>query len=171
MGQRHHTLSITPTASFGFGNYKELASDIANLSKFESQSKFAESYAAVLQSTLQSTESLGQQLASIKLAAGDKNFGKTSLDKQLADVAKVMQLEKATLQTERSVFYTTLGGFDTHAAYDISDKMKVINDALESFKKEKEAQNTWNEVTVVAVSDFGRTLTGNGQGCVRNMHA
>ena len=35
---------------------------------------------------------------------------------------------------------------------------------IKTFKEEMEAQNAWNDVAVVLVSDFGRTITSNGKG-------
>ena len=43
---------------------------------------------------------------------------------------QVIKLHKTVTKTERSAFYTTQGGFDTHATYDISDKMTLIDNAL-----------------------------------------
>ena len=67
-------------------------------------------------------------------------------------------------KTERAVFYTQLGSFDTHGTTDISPHMKKLDGALESFKKEMVAQGVWDDVVVVCASDFGRTLTSNGHG-------
>ena len=146
-----------------FTDYLPLAAEIANLSKYESTSIFADSYAAVLQSSLESTESLGRKLEGIELTS-DAVFDTTnSLAKQLLEVAKVIKLDKSS-QSERSAFYTQLSGFDTHGSNDITEQMQKINSAMEAFKKEMEHQNVWDDVTVICVSDFGRTLTSNGQG-------
>ena len=122
--------------------------------RYVSESLFAESFQAVLQSTLESTETLGKQLAGIKLK-NEGAFDTTGYGKQLKQVAKVIKLHKTTAKTERAVFYTSQGGFDSHATYDISDKMTAIDDALQALKEELDAINAWDEVTVVVASDFG----------------
>lgn len=65
-----------------------------------------------------------------------------------------------------AAFVATLGGFDTHASeYDtVAQKMEVIDETLKDFRDEMKLQGMWNNVTVVVVSEFGRTLTSNGQG-------
>merc|ERR1719272_253301 len=39
-----------------------------------------------------------------------------------------------------------------------------MNTAIEQFVEELKAQKLWNNVTIVCVSDFGRTLATNSQG-------
>ena len=58
------------------------------LRRHESYSHFAESYQAVLQSSIESTETLGKQLESIKLK-NEAAFGAGGLGAQMIQVAKV----------------------------------------------------------------------------------
>ena len=71
---------------------------------------------------------------------------------------------RGDLGTERGVFLTKTGGWDTHNTFDLAPRFTPINDALKSFKSEMQAQGIWDDVVVVTVSDFGRTLTSNGLG-------
>tara|TARA_B110000046_G_C12644185_1_gene253925 strand:- start:35 stop:223 length:189 start_codon:yes stop_codon:yes gene_type:complete len=48
----------------------------------------------------------------------------------------------------------------------MSDKLRVINANLELFVEEMKAQGTWDSTTIITVSEFGRSLTSNGQGTV-----
>ncbi len=41
------------------------------------------------------------------------------------------------------------------------ERTQVINSGLEAFTTDIKAQNAWNDVTVIMVSEFARTLTGN----------
>ena len=43
-------------------------------------------------------------------------------------------------------------------AHDISDKMTMLNDALERFKAEMVAQGLWDDVVIVCTSDFVRVV-------------
>lgn len=77
----------------------------------------------------------------------------------------MLKLDKK-LETERAVYFTQLGGFDTHA--DLKDTMALnmgrLDSALKSFIEEVKIQGLWDNITIVTNSDFGRTLTSNGQG-------
>ena len=61
---------------------------------------------------------------------------------------------------------TTKGGFDTHT--DVGTKleeiMTYVDDGVGAFKAEMEKQGLWDSVTLLTFSEFGRTLTSNGQG-------
>ena len=70
--------------------------------------------------------------------------------------------------SERDLFVVQIGGFDTHSDLgdDLAEKFAIINTALTSFVNEmkRPSVNMWNSVTIVTISDFGRTLTSNGVG-------
>jgi uncharacterized protein (DUF1501 family) len=70
-------------------------------------------------------------------------------------------LESCAMQ---AAFYTAIGGWDTHGTVDISDPVGNMNDALKEFTDEMKDQGAWEDVTIVVLSDFGRTLTSNSQG-------
>ena len=80
-------------------------------------------------------------------------------------VAKLIN-SSATLGTERGTFYVQAGGFDTHS--DVKEVLQgnlgEIDAALASFVAEMKHQGRWDDVTIVSVSEFGRTLTSNGAG-------
>ena len=43
----------------------------------------------------------------------------------------------------------------------LENRFEELNDGILRFKNEMEAQNKWNDVAVVLVSEFARTLMGN----------
>ena len=43
----------------------------------------------------------------------------------------------------------------------LADRFAEINDGIVKFKEAMEAQEVWEDVTVVVVSEFARTLMGN----------
>ena len=67
---------------------------------------------------------------------------------------------------QRSGFVTQMGGFDTHNDYReiVNRNFKALNVGLKSFVNEMKAQEVWDDVVVVAVSDFGRKIRPNGRG-------
>ena len=59
-----------------------------------------------------------------------------------------------------------MGIFDTHNDYRtiVDTNFNAINHGLKSFVAEMKAQEVWDDVVVVALSDFGRKLSPNGLG-------
>ena len=145
-----------------FRELGELGAKISNITSPVSGSVFAETYKRALEQALRSTEELGAALDSQTLSTA---FADDPISMQLAQVAKVLKLQPQ-LQLERAAFFTEHFGFDTHTdAVEIVDrKLGEVNAALASFELELKAQGRWEGVTVVTVSDFGRTLSSNGQG-------
>jgi uncharacterized protein (DUF1501 family) len=98
-------------------------------------------------------------------------FQSDSLSAQLQIVARLINA-RSTLGVKRQVFFVSLGGFDHHdglkAAHAGSDGksglLKKVNDAMYSFYKATEQLGIANQVTTFTASDFGRTLSSNGDG-------
>jgi uncharacterized protein (DUF1501 family) len=96
---------------------------------------------------------------------------------QLRSVANMISARNA-LGVKRQIFFVSLGGFDNHgdqfkgssnATSPIlsgmhADLLKQLDDALTWFYAWTKSQNLQNNVTSFTMSDFGRTLTSNGQG-------
>lgn len=92
-------------------------------------------------------------------------FPETRLGRQLERIAK--HIRKRGLTNEgRQIFYADMGGFDTHSHQ--GDKMPgLLNDLSQSmaaFREALIAMGVWESVTTFTMSDFGRTLTDNGDG-------
>lgn len=145
-----------------YQGYKGLQKEINAMLATESKSLFAETFAEKLEASLDSTEDLG---AKIGVATLDTAFDTDSLSEQLHQVAKLIKVDVSPeTKMERSAFLTRIGGWDTHADYDIGQQVSALNAALTSFVNEMKAQSLWQDVAIVCVSDFGRTLTSNTQG-------
>lgn len=88
-------------------------------------------------------------------------YPKTALAKNLEWISKLI---KGNLNSK--VYYTSLGGFDTHdnqlAIH--KNKLSELNDAVNSLYQDlKKAQQLQN-VTIVVFSEFGRRVKDNGKG-------
>jgi uncharacterized protein (DUF1501 family) len=92
-------------------------------------------------------------------------FPDTDLGNQLHTVARLVAV-KDELQMERQIFLVEKGGFDTHDDQmqnqplllgDVSDSISAFYDALAEI-------GDADKVTTFTQSDFGRTLTSNGDG-------
>merc|ERR1712146_114983 len=59
-----------------------------------------------------------------------------------------------------------MGGFDAHSMVEsqMETSLAHVDEALASFAAEMKAQGLWDQVTIMQTSEFGRTLTSNGDG-------
>lgn len=148
-----------------FTEFTPLEHDIGNLTGYESESVFPETFASALQQSLISTEQFGADLENSTLES-NRSFPRDNnwLGPQLEEVSKVIQLDSTKNNMERAAFYTSIGGFDTHGTVDIAGLMQEVDDAVDAFAEEMKYQGLWNNVTVVIASEFGRTLASNSQG-------
>ena len=82
--------------------------------------------------------------------------------KMVATLASSQQL----LSQPRQVFFVSMGGFDTHdnQTTDQPILLKNLSDALFAFNADLQARRLANNITSFTMSDFGRTLTSNGDG-------
>jgi uncharacterized protein (DUF1501 family) len=89
----------------------------------------------------------------------------SSLSAQLLMVAKLIAARQA-LGATRQVFFVSLGGFDTHDFLldEHPGLLMAVNDALASFYAATVELGVADQVTTFTASDFGRSLTSNGDG-------
>lgn len=98
---------------------------------------------------------------------------------QMHAVAAMIAARQA-LGVTRQVFFVSLGGFDNHGdqfgrdattgnktllAGRHFDLLRQVDVALSAFHQATVALGVANSVTTMTMSDFGRTLKSNGQGC------
>lgn len=94
-------------------------------------------------------------------STGEMSYPKTGLAKNLEWIARLI---KGNLNSK--VYYTSLGGFDTHDnQLDIHNrKLTELNDAIYSFYIDLKKAQLLQNVTVVVFSEFGRRVKDNGNG-------
>jgi len=88
-----------------------------------------------------------------------------SLAMQLQMVAQLIAA-RSRLGAHRQVFFVSLGGFDTHD-YLVAQHpglLASVANAVSSFYAATQELGVANSVTTFTASDFGRTLTSNGDG-------
>ena len=87
------------------------------------------------------------------------------LSGQLKMVANLIQTQ-AMLGHDRQVFFVGLGGFDTHDNQVdlLPGLVNSIGDALLAFQNDLTLRGVSQNVVTFTQSDFGRTLTSNGDG-------
>ena len=95
-------------------------------------------------------------------------FPNTGLGNQLRQVAKVMKLNQTSsaLGLNRQIFFTQIGGFDTHTGEVGSQAslLREMNDAMGAFYNATLELAIADRVTTFTLSDFGRTLQPSGSG-------
>jgi uncharacterized protein (DUF1501 family) len=87
------------------------------------------------------------------------------LASQLNVVARIIA-GRGGLGANRQVFFVSLGGFDNHdfLLNDHNARMQAVNAAVGAFYQWLQQLQMENNVTLFTASDFGRTLTSNGDG-------
>jgi len=93
-------------------------------------------------------------------------FPNTRLGRQLGGIAQTMSL-RTDLGVSRQVFYAATGGFDTHntQAADLPANHTELNSAVAAFHAAMLELGLWDDVLLFTMSDFGRTMVDNGDGC------
>jgi uncharacterized protein (DUF1501 family) len=88
-----------------------------------------------------------------------------SLAVQLNMVARMVSVRK-TLGLRRQVFFVSLGGFDTHDSLTAQHPALLgkVAQALKAFSDALTELGVAEQVTTFTASDFGRTLSSNGDG-------
>ena len=74
-----------------------------------------------------------------------------------------MILKQDEREVNRDAFFMMMGGFDGHALSNegLEGNLNVIEQGLRAFYKEMTDQNMLDNVTVVVLSEFGRTISPN----------
>jgi uncharacterized protein (DUF1501 family) len=92
-------------------------------------------------------------------------FPDTSLGNQLKIVARLIAA-RGTLGPKRQVFFVSLGGFDMHnnLIADHPARLAQVADAMKAFYDATVTLGLADKVTTFTASDFGRTLSNNGDG-------
>jgi uncharacterized protein (DUF1501 family) len=109
----------------------------------------------------QSTVSQGMSSVSLKTTFPTGN----NLADQLKTVAQLIGA-RTSLGAKRQVFMVMLGGFDLHDYLDTrhGPLLAQVDQAMTAFYQATVELGVANQVTSFTASDFGRTLTSNGDG-------
>jgi uncharacterized protein (DUF1501 family) len=97
------------------------------------------------------------------------NFDLDGKDNTLANQLKIVARligARTALGAKRQVFFVQLGGFDNHDKLmpDHAIRMAALNEGLGQFQAAMVELGVANKVTTFTASDFGRTMSSNGDG-------
>ena len=111
----------------------------------------------------QTAETVNAALASVPELT--TSFGTDTASRQLKMAAQMVRARDA-LGVKRQVFFVQVGGWDFHdnMLSDQATKLGELSKALKSFQDAMAEIGTENLVTSFVASEFGRTLTSNGDG-------
>ncbi|RZI82963.1 MAG: DUF1501 domain-containing protein [Rubrivivax sp.] len=136
--------------------------------------RMSKEHAKIMSRAIQTSESLRQALEGVPLppifdAGGVAQSGLASnpLAVQLNTAARIMAVrDDAAVKVKRQVFFVALGGFDHHDNLidDHPRKLRQVAEALSQFDQDLGTLGLRDQVTTFTASDFGRTMSSNGNG-------
>ncbi len=124
---------------------------------------FAQDHAAIVQRSIDANAQLAAALSGLPPLT--TQFPSSSLGAQLDSVARLVAVRDA-LGMRRQVFLVSLGGFDTHDNENTAQPplLATLDAAVDAFHSATVELGVADQVTLFTASDFGRTLTSNGDG-------
>ena len=93
-------------------------------------------------------------------------FPQTGIGDQLQTIARLIAVRGA-LGVKRQVYFASIGGFDTHGAYQLQDQAELlaaVSNAMAAFYRATEEMGVAQQVSSFTMSDFGRDFPANGNG-------
>jgi len=144
-------------------------SALGRLIEYEAGSMFADAHNQAMRMALRDSERVSKVLERVSLtqdwAQVAGRVSNPDVVSQLEQVSNVIA-SRVAFEAERDVFYVELTGFDTHSnlVEQTEANFFTMDSALETFVNEMKAQGAWEQVTLLSLSDFGRTMTTNGRG-------
>jgi len=150
---------------------------IGELQKISIKNMFEKTYLDPFKDSYKETIKLGidgheliqsslQKLSPFKAVFPETTNNFQFLGKRLELVAKMIASRKQ-LGMKRQIFFIDFDGFDTHdnLLENQSKLLKEIDESVQAFYSViKDELNLDNNVTLFSISEFGRTLTSNGNG-------
>ncbi|WP_375753579.1 DUF1501 domain-containing protein [Vibrio sp. HN007] len=123
---------------------------------------FLDTYTNSVKYAQQQHEKFSSALSGVHI---NTSFENTPLSKQLEMVAKSIAA-KSRLGSEKQTFFIRYIGWDHHSELlkTHANMLKVLDNALGSFQSALDELGIADDVVTVVGSDFGRTLTSNGNG-------
>jgi len=154
-------LSATTGNSFGSAAVSQA---LQTLTQASSTHWLEAEHSRVMKRAVEAEVQLSAGLAAVPALTTPFNSA-NPLATQLQMVAKTIAA-RAALGTKRQVFFVSMGGFDLHdnLLAQHPGLLTNVSDALSSFYSATVELGVASQVTTFTASDFGRTLTSNGDG-------
>lgn len=175
-GAQTNPATVLPGQPLGLQGFDNSPAAQARLTAFQNLLTFDNGVALVQADNAITKNGVNQGILLNQALAGASalktTFPNTTLGQQLQQVARIIQARGA-LGVRRQIFFTSLGGFDTHQQQlnlqsnnllQVSQAMKALYDATVEMGVDQ-------QVMTFTESDFSRTLQPNGSASVGTDHA
>jgi uncharacterized protein (DUF1501 family) len=136
---------------------------IANLLDQEYADIYKKTYTDTFKKSVRGNSELNEALNEV--GEFNTSFSNNSFSEQLKMIAKVISARES-LGYSRQTFFVNFTGWDHHDEIleGQEEKLPILDAALSEFMTVLEEMGMENDVTTFTISDFGRTLTSNGDG-------
>ena len=150
-GKEPNAITIKDPEKFKFNNGKGESATLSDNPELDFVRKIANS-------AVEGSDLIQKALSQ---SSAETIYPSTGLGKNLAWIGRLI---KGNLNSK--VYYTSLGGFDTHDNQLTIHRNKLgeLNDALFSFYTDLKKAKLLQNVTIVVFSEFGRRVKDNGNG-------
>ncbi|MBT8067319.1 MAG: DUF1501 domain-containing protein [Gammaproteobacteria bacterium] len=160
-----------PVEFFGFSSDPNAGFEYQQRQAFERilgadyASVYERAFAQVQQRAIDSVDTVLGALRADTTRTFDGVFPSGQLGAQLRTVAQLIAAN-GDLQMKRQIFFVATGGFDTHdnQVDDQPNLLGNISSSMAAFQSALESIGMDQQVTTFTQSDFGRTLSSNGDG-------
>ncbi len=148
---------------YRWGNGPIRTKAIDSILNYDYNDPFKNNYTSIFRTAVEANEEFENALEN--LDDFQTQFPEENLALQLRMVARSIAVREV-LGFNRQIFFVRLGGFDNHAELlsQHGQLMRRINDALQAFQSALEELGVQDDVLSFTMSEFGRTLTSNGNG-------
>ncbi len=168
-----YTIEPSGTGSIGLAGNEEMDfystlrnGAVKSMMEHQYQDIFRKTYAGVTKNAQDSHLQFSSAINGINQAPPfTTTFSASNLSQSLQMVAKTIAARN-TLGMSRQTFFITFGGWDHHDEVLNAQNLMlgVVSKALHEFNDAIQQMNLQDNVTTFSISDFGRTLTSNGNG-------
>jgi uncharacterized protein (DUF1501 family) len=155
-----------PTTGIGPSRRAAFEAVLSASSGSTSNTIYERAFAGVQQRAVQFADRISAAIAAGYSFTALPNTGTlSSLQQQLRTVAKIISARQS-LGLSRQIFFVSTGGFDQHddLVRDQPGLLSNVSLSIKSFYDAMTEIGMENNVTLFTHSDFGRTLTSNGDG-------
>lgn len=141
----------------------EVSKNIALAQNNSYTNYFEKDLVNIYRNTIENSKTLKEALK--KQPTFQTQFQDDNLSQQLKMVARIISTRN-NIGCTNQIFFVGIGGFDTHSAQanHLTQLHRKLSQALKSFYDATVELGVDKDVTAFTASDFGRTLTPNGDG-------
>lgn len=164
-----YTIKSSGTGSTGIQGYGGISTydqirtaAVDSLLDHQYQDIFKQTYADITWGAQEAHEQFSEAISNVEL---NTEFSANYVSESLQMMAKTIA-SRDELEMSRQTFFLLVGGWDHHDEVLLNQnaKLATLSKALNEFNSAMNELGISDDVTTFTISDFGRTLTSNGNG-------